>query len=520
MSGSGICDVRAAVLSICAAAIFSAGFGALPQSFIDSTDAIIDTLRKGDCILTINGGSQPAAGRVIIVEQLRNHFGFGASIGKKWFTETDSANYGDAFRRYFEWATPENEMKWNVNEELDDWQDYDAADWLINWCDLHNIEVRGHNLFWNEHDGWIPDWTKELDQESFKAAMKRRIDSAMEHFRGRVAHWDLINEIVHGPEGNVVRPGMLATMSGDTNVFSWIFKEARAIDSNVVMAVNEYNVVEQTSAAKEYINEIKDIELDGGRIDMVGLEGHFSTYVERSSYLDRIDTMAGAITQPIWLTEVDFEIDTLLRADKMEELMRTCFAHPRVGGLVLWVWWEGNRWRPYTSFLVDSNYTENELGARWRTVRSGWRSATSGNVGNDATFSFRGFYGQYRVKVYMDDVVYSDTIDFAPGLTKDPVAVTVNLDSPVDAKTGRIAAARPIKMRLDGAQIDLAVLPCEMDRLHLSTYSLGGRLLDRRPLMIRDGRVTTVAPLPAGCNVVRICAGNRTLHTARSVNLR
>jgi GH35 family endo-1,4-beta-xylanase len=171
----------------------------LPKAFIDSTNAIIDTLRKRECVLNISNQDLVGGGKEIRVRQLRNHFGFGASIGKKWFTKTDSAKYGDAFRAYFEWATPENEMKWPQNEQSDDYQDFDLADSLISWCRTYDIKVRGHNLFWNERREWMPSWALELSPANFKSAMARRIDGAMTHFKGKVAHWDIINEITPIP---------------------------------------------------------------------------------------------------------------------------------------------------------------------------------------------------------------------------------------------------------------------------------------------------------------------------------
>jgi GH35 family endo-1,4-beta-xylanase len=505
-------------LVIIFSSLFSTSYCELSQGFIDSTNTVINTIRKRECTLNVTSKNQSLAGKEISIRQIRNHFGFGASLTKKFFTKTDSARYGDAFRTYFDYATPENEMKWATNEDADDYVDYANADWLISWCKLHNIKVRGHNLFWNEKEEWIPGWTRQMDQTGFKTAMKRRIEGAMKHFKGSVVQWDLVNEIVHGDEGEIAIPGMLATRSGDPDVFSWIFKEARAIDPDVLLGVNEFNIIAKTSAAKEYIEMIKKIESQGGKIDIVGAEGHLGDYVERSSYLERIDTLASALTQPIWLTEVDFAIDTLLRADKMEELMRTCFAHPRVGGLVLWIWWEGNRWRDtYTSFLLDSNYTENELGLRWRTVRDSWKTTTSGTVNSDGQFSFKGFQGQYIASIQLENSMYCDTFDLQPG--QGTQAIDINLDFSVGVKQRITTTYKPVSFKLDGKTIDFAFPQNADQQFFISTYTLSGKLLSKTPVSIKNGAIITNG-ISSGCHIIRIGTNEQTLYTGLGVQQR
>ncbi|MBN1309577.1 MAG: endo-1,4-beta-xylanase [Chitinispirillaceae bacterium] len=501
----------------------TASFAELSPGFIDSTNAVIDTLRKRECTLTVQSRGELLPGKEIVIRQLRNHFGFGAATPKKPFfmEEIDSAALGKAFRTYFEWVTPENEMKWKYTDEMDDYQNYEDADWLIDWCTANDIKVRGHSLFWNEHEGWIPDWSKELDTSLFKAAMKRRITGAMTHFKGKVAHWDIINEIVHRDSGYIAVPGMLANRSGDTTVFQWIFKEARKIDPEVKMAVNEYNIIvnQQWSAAKEYITEIKHIESDDSvRIDIVGLEGHFGEEMERSIYLERIDTVANALPgKELWLTEVDFSIDTLVRAEKMEELMRSCFAHPRIGGLLLWVWWEGNRWRPYTSFLVDSNFTENELGARWREVRNEWRTNIGGTTSAEGTFGFRGFHGKYEVSVYIADSVFTDTFYLDPG--EGVLGVEVTCDTGTGIAAQKRGGFHTVFFRLNGKPIQMALSSADERRLFLFTYSMTGRLLSKTPLRIGSG-IDPVSHCSAGCRIFRINTADRTLYTGMGLQLR
>jgi GH35 family endo-1,4-beta-xylanase len=495
----------------------------LPLEFINATKASIDTLRKRECTLSLKINNLPSAGKTVTVKQIRNSFGFGAAAPKTVFSKVgiDTVKAQQAFRTYFEWLTPENEMKWSWTDGADDYSNFDDADWLIKWCAANDIKVRGHSLFWNEDEQWLPGWALELDTAQFKAAMGRRIRGAMEHFKGKVVHWDIINEIVHNIQHGIAVPGMLAQRSGDPDIFSWIFKQARAIDSTAKFGVNEYNIIEASSQAKEYITEIKSIESKGGRIDIVGLEGHFGGSMERSHYLERIDTIASALPgKELWLTEVDFELDTLSRADKLEELMRTAFAHPNIGGIMLWMWWEGNRWRStYTSFLVDSNFTENELGARWRTVRDEWKTNLSGTTDAAGKYTFKGFHGKYVVSVNQADSEYTDTVYLEPGSGTKVVELNLSSATSVDErKHGIIAAAIPFK--LNGRTLML-IGSAEPGQLNVSMYDLSGKLLSRKSVEIGQGEYSLQADMPAGCHIFRIgTAAGQVLYTGKMAGLR
>ncbi len=491
----------------------------LSQDFINQTNSSIDTLRKRECILTLRHNNQISADKAIIIRQLRNHFGFGAATPWWPFKKAgiDRDKYASCFLRYFEWATPENEMKWEYINSAEDWENYDDADSLVNWCLANDIKVRGHCLFWNEDEKWLPPWAREItDPALFKAAMKRRIEGTVSHYKGKVAHWDAINEIIHTLQHTVEIPGMLARRSGDPDIFAWIIKSAREIDPYAKMCVNEYNVIELASDAKAYIEEIKSIESKGARIDIVGLEGHFTTYMERNSYLERIDTIVNSLPgKEFWLTEVDFNIDTSIRADKMEELMRTCFAHPAIGGLILWVWWEGNRWGGHSSFLVDSNLTENELGARWKSVRDEWRTNTEGTTNAEGVYAFRGFHGKYEASVEIDGTVYTDTFYLEPGKG----AKTVELDIGTDIGTIRNKNILTDNMifNINGKSIEAKLSATSRRPIRLSVYDLTGRLVYSMPVIIENSRAAVRYNVPGGCHILRLEAGRDILYTWRSL---
>ncbi len=503
---------------LAASGLFSAASAQLTQQFKTETDKRIDSLRKGDMTICVKI-PDPVSGAQITVKQVRHHFGFGAALPLAPLRKDSAVAYGNTFLKYFEWATPENEMKWTYTDRSDSCgscfdPDYSDADSLIAWCRRNDLKVRGHNLFWNEKPNWQPGCVQCLNPTEFRAAMKLRIDSAMTHFKGKVDHWDVINEIIHGgPQGSVVVvPGYYAQMTADTNIFSWVIKNARAIDPTVRMAVNEYNIIERGSDLKVFTDMIKKMKNDGGDIDIVGLEGHFSKYMNRQDYSKKIDSVAvNTNHKPIWLTEVDFEF-TEGKEDSLEELMRYAFAHPDIGGICLWMWWQGNRWREsYTSYLVDSSFNEVPLGARWRKMKdSAWTTNTVGTTNAAGEFKFRGFYGKYAVTVKYNNTERTDTANFIPGAPLTFCASGIVPRSPT---------IRNQMITVNGKKVLLRVPETKMNRMYLSTYSLSGKLLTKVPFALRQGGVIS-AQLAVGCYLVRVEGDKEVFFTSKWLDIK
>ncbi len=492
---------------------------AVSPQLIAQSDSAIDSLRKRNCTLTLTSNGQPLAGKEVRIVQLRNDFGFGGTIhtaGLNW----DSVSYGDnLFNRYFDWAVPENEMKWPYTDKAPDTVSYKDADVLVDWCNARGIKVRGHNLFWNEDTLWLPKWTYTLGAAEFRAAMERRITGIMTHFKGRVAHWDIINELIHYPQATHGTPEvtLFDSITGDPDIFRWVLKKAREVDSVAKFTINEYAILEDLDATPTtysiFIDKMNRLLTDSSSFDIVGLEGHFGGSIEQAKYAANLDRVTSAIPRPIWLTEVDFAVAEEI-PDRMEELMRTAFAHPNVGGLMLWSWWEAKKWRSeMTSTLADGALGETETGTRWVEMRDKWKTRLAVTTDAAGTSAFRGFQGEYIAVHRADNQYLASRFYLEPGTSDKAVTLalkdTVITDSmynelikvPVRRSMG--SGLTPTYMYLNGRRITLRDRAAG-EGLFLFTYSVTGRQLSKVPLSLHRKSVDLPAAITAGCRIVRI----------------
>lgn len=484
------------------------------DSLVAATDEQIEILRKRDAVIMVGDGTTPLPGVEVTLEQIRSHFGFGASVSKKEIAEQGEA-YWNAFLKYFEWATPENEMKWNVIDETDDFQFWGEADSIVKWCRERNIKVRGHNLFWNERLEFQPQWALDLPPEQFKQAMHDRITSAMTHFNGKVDHWDIINEIIHMQNAVIPDTQLLAKLSGDLDVYPWILKEARKIDTTAKFCVNEYFIITPgDSHFMQYVDKIQEFLDAGAPIDIVGVEGHMYGGLYPEDYKAKLDYIGYSLEMPIWLTEVDFTVPPEEdRADRIEEFMRIAFSHPFVEGVILWVWWDGRKWKEtLNSVCVDSNFVETDFGERYRTLRDMWKTNVTLTTDAEGKVSFRGFHGKYRVTVNSDAVSMPETIYLEPG--EETQLFNFGVGTSHKKREAKITT-----LYLNGRELTLRNIDPEKEPLFLSTFTLSGKLIRKIPITVVDGFGMVSGRMSRGCHVYRIGTKEKTLYSSVELDL-
>jgi endo-1,4-beta-xylanase len=94
----------------------------------------------------------------------------------------------------------ENQFKWDTLHPEPNRYDFGPADALVSWAHDHAIQVRGHTLLWHKGN---PDWLEAACSGPGPAEMTLRghIQVVCGHFRDRLAHWDVVNEVIQPAAG-------------------------------------------------------------------------------------------------------------------------------------------------------------------------------------------------------------------------------------------------------------------------------------------------------------------------------
>ncbi|XP_059654001.1 endo-1,4-beta-xylanase 5-like [Cornus florida] len=338
-------------------------------------------------------------GAAITVEQVSKDFPFGSAIAK---TIIGNKPYQNWFVKRFNAAVFENELKWYTTEPKPGQINYTLADQMLEFVRANQIIARGHNIFW-EDPQYTPAWVRNLTGSELQSAVNSRIESLMSKYSEEFIHWDVSNENLHW-DFYEQRLGRNATLH--------FFETAHQSDPLATLFMNEYNVLETcsdvNSTVDTYISRMRELKQGGVSMDGIGLEGHF-TVPNRPLMRAILDKLA-TLRLPIWLTEIDISkiLSKEAQAVYLEEVLRECFSHPSVNGIMLWT-----ALHPYGCYqmcLTDNEFRNLPAGDVVDNLLKEWQTGVlEGHTDEHGSYSFSGFLGEYKVAVEYGNRIANST---------------------------------------------------------------------------------------------------------------
>jgi GH35 family endo-1,4-beta-xylanase len=282
----------------------------------------------------------------------------------------------NTYLRNFNQLTPENELKWDrIHEGILRW-DFAVADQVVDWALAHGKRVRGHTLIWSSQNPWWVEqgvWTRA----TLLAVMRDHIRKAMEHFKGRIREWDVVNE-AFDVNGNYTDNIWYRVIG--TDYVEQAFRMARAADPSVKLYYNEMGGEvpdhPQTVAVRKMA---QDFRRRGVPIDGVGIQGHVanSLHAQQSELTETMRRLAD-LELDVAITEMDVRTDGGGTRDQerqkqtqiYSDYAQACRMQPRCTSFTTWgisdkySWWEepgapanpppGAEWAPLP-FDADMN---------------------------------------------------------------------------------------------------------------------------------------------------------------------
>ncbi|TXG52585.1 hypothetical protein EZV62_021754 [Acer yangbiense] len=374
----------------------------------------IDKIRKRDIILKFSGaGSSSMLGGFVKVKQTQNSFPFGSCINRSQIDNEDFVNF---FAKHFNWAVFGNELKWYWTESSQGNLNYKDADDMLELCTKHNIETRGHCIFWEVEDT-VQSWIRSLNKNDLMTAVQNRLTGLLSRYKGKFRHYDVNNEMLHGSFYQ-------DRLGKDTRAN--MFKTANQLDSSATLFVNDYHVedgCDTRSCPEKYIEHILDLQEQGAPVGGIGIQGHIDNPVGQivCSALDKL----GILGLPIWFTELDVSsVNEHVRGDDLEVMLREAFAHPAIEGIMLWGFWELFMSRD-NAHLVNAEGDINEAGKKYLALKQEWLSRAHGHIDEQGEFRFRGFHGAYTLEIasFSKKVVKTFVVDKGDS----PLVVTIDV---------------------------------------------------------------------------------------------
>jgi endo-1,4-beta-xylanase len=351
-------------------------------------DAAIDTLRKGDLVVSVvDQDGLPREDAIVAVEQRERDFRFGTAVNAN---ELDNPEYTAFVLENYNSATAENAWKWYATEPFQGFETYGTADAFRDFAVSNGLKIHGHTVHWAV-DQFVPGWVQGLTGAALRNAADQRTASVVQRYDGVVDAWDVNNEMVHGSFYESRLPGFRVDL----------FQQVRALDPDVPLFVNDYNIL-TGSDMDAYLDQIAQLRADGAPIDGVGLQAHYQNFALDPFVLRaKLDRIAADTGLPIRITEYDYVRDGASyaeRADALEVMYRTAYGHPAVEAITMWGFWAGSHWRGEGAALVELDWAVNPVGLRYQELLDEWRTNTSVLADGEGEASFRVFHGVHEVR--------------------------------------------------------------------------------------------------------------------------
>ncbi|KAL2895665.1 Anti-sigma-I factor RsgI6 [Bienertia sinuspersici] len=296
----------------------------------------IEKVRKSEVKFQVTDKENTAvAGAKITLKQTKSGFPVGCEINQNILTSTKYRNW---FASRFSVTAFGNEMKWYFTEKSRGQEDYTVPDAMLQFCEQNNIDVRGHNIVWDD-PRYQPTWVNAgTTPEELKDSADKRMKSAVLRYKGRLIHWDVVNENLHFD--------FYENKLGE-NASAEFYAGTYELDQKPILFMNEYNTIELSkdvnSIPSKYARKLKNIvsyyreRSDGNKtLPMgIGLQSRFGPGQPNLAYMRAGMDYLASLGFPLWLTEVF--VDKGENQEKyLEDVLREGYSHPAVEGIVIW----------------------------------------------------------------------------------------------------------------------------------------------------------------------------------------
>ncbi|WP_435853112.1 endo-1,4-beta-xylanase [Streptomyces lavendulocolor] len=390
--------------------------------------------------VTTLAGAAEAAGTLGSAAAAKGRY-FGAAVSAQYLGE---AGYVSTLDREFGSVTPENEMKWDAVEATRGTFAFGPADRIVAHAQGRGMSVRGHTLVWHSQ---LPGWVAGLGASDLRSAMNHHITQVMQHYKGKVLAWDVVNEAFQDGGSGARRSSPFQDKLGN-GFIEEAFRTARAADPAAKLCYNDYNTDGVNAKSNAVYAMVKDFKARGVPIDCVGFQSHFnSASPVPADYRANLQRFAD-LGVDVQITELDIEGSGSAQATAYGNVVGACLAVSRCTGITVWGVTDKYSWRSAgTPLLFDGSYTKKPAYDAVLAALGGTGGGGGGGGGAGCSVAYTttarwngGFNGQVTVTAGSTPITgWTTTVTVTP---PQRVSATWN-GSPAWDGSGNVMTMRP-----------------------------------------------------------------------------
>ncbi len=409
----------------------------------------IKKLRMTDVELTLlDQQKKPAANVPVDIVQTKNAFPFGDQLwqldrlyrfnqhntDKGFYWRYRFKNVMNAANALCYWTErPRNDGP--KTEDIQGREQLDGFRYCVDWAAAQGLTVKGHPLFWSIPKCW-PSWLMRYDLKTQMKFAETRVRDIVARFKGKVKMYDAVNESMWEPTPKNL-PNRhwphIEPISDIADYVQEVLRWARDEDPDAIYLINDYGMAQDPASGpritrdgtkvtahsqrQRYIQLVNELHERDAAPNAMGLQCHIGGWMKHSDQWAFYDEMATAglplhVTE-FWASTQDLRLDKNMPQEEIEDLQATyienymtcAFGHPHVDAFFFWGFMnDAIDWRKYSSHRIKPLYTRIQ-----KLVREQWMTYKSLTTDENGTVRFKGFYGDYSLRLPLNDLQKTGT---------------------------------------------------------------------------------------------------------------
>ena len=239
-------------------------------------------------------------------EAYADYFPVGAAVSPRRLRSADTA----LLIRHVNSVVAESAMKYDhLVDEAGDFT-FGDGDEIVAFARRHGMAVRGHTLTWynQTRDAFYQDSLgNDLDAERLLRRLRTYIHAVLDHYRGQIYCWDVVNEALSDEPDRFYRDDIKWFEIAGPDYIAAAFRYAHEADSTVKLFYNDYDLIAPAKREKAY-RMLEGLLEDGVPVHGVGLQGHYVTADSVAKYLPLAIDRFASLGLEVQITELDVSV--------------------------------------------------------------------------------------------------------------------------------------------------------------------------------------------------------------------
>lgn len=274
-------------------------------------------------------------------------FVVGAALNSDQFTGKDQKE-ADIVRSQFGSISPENDLKWESIHPQPHTYNFGPSDAYVNFGLQNRMFIVGHTLVWhNQTPKWVFEGKdgKAATRKELLRRMRDHIRKVVGRYKGRIAGWDVVNEVVD-EDGTLRQSPWLKIVGPD--YIEKAFQYAHKADPKAQLYYNDYNL-ENEPKRKGALELIRRLKAEGIAVAGVGLQDHLNLDWPTAEQLNTTINDFAKLGVKVMITELDLDVLPSPFQDPTADVKLKVASNPK--------------YNPYASGLPDN--IEQQITKRW-----------------------------------------------------------------------------------------------------------------------------------------------------------